>query len=238
MPTTVQHRSTFGNGVASVALAFSSNNAAANLLVYAGAADGNSGNTVACTDNNTNTITDPALVAQVNLQGQIHLFYVRNSHSGANTVTCTSSVPSTDPHLHIYEVSGCDTVAPFNASGTLTTGTSSSYSVSTSGAAAVNDYVFAAFLNWALAGTWTLGSGYGNTETANNTTGGDTSFSEDKVASSAAVQTATATCSSTPGTEVALIATFKAAAGGGLLTAIDFTPGGTPTSFQPNQVAY
>lgn len=225
MPTTVQHRSTFGTGVTNVSLAFASNNAAGNLLVYIGAATAlNFPGTAICTDNNSNTVADSGVNPSATGQGQLHLYYVKSCNAGANTAKVTDNNIS-DPHLHIYEVSGCDTTAPLNASGTLSAGSSASYSVSTSGAAAANDYVIAAFLNWALAGTWTVGSGYGNTETANNSTGGDTTFSEDKVASSAAIQTATATCSSTPTTEVALIATFKASAAGGLLTGIDFTPG-------------
>lgn len=215
MPTTVQHRSTIGTNITTMNLAFSSSNAAGNLLAYIVMGSAGAGNTTGVSDNNTNTITDPSLNPVSSGYAQAKLWYVRNSHAGANTVTATSSGPN-DTKLHIYEVSGCDTVAPFNASGVKSTGTGTAWTVSTSGAAALNDYVIAAFHHFVTACTWTVGGVYGNTETANDTTGGDSGFTEDTVASSAAIQTATATSSTSETTaQIALIATFKAAVGGG-----------------------
>src|SRR6266404_7234504 len=140
MPTTVQHRSAFGNSVASIALAFLSNNTAGNLLVYCGAGTPvDIGGTEVSTDNNSNAILDSGLHPTVHSQGALRLYYVKSCNGGANTVTLTDGAASSDGHLHIAEVSGCDPTAPFNASGTLVTGTSASYSVSTSGASAASD---------------------------------------------------------------------------------------------------
>lgn len=212
MPTTVQHRSTFGTASASVPLAFLSNNTAGNLLVCI--IGGDATTTLTVTDNNGNTWTDPSLNALSAAYSQLKLWYVKSCNAGACTVTAHSAVAH-DTHIHIYEISGCDTVAPFNASGVKTTGTGTAWSLSTSGAAAANDYVIAGFMHWVGACTWTAGGVYVDPEMANDATGGDSTFSEDTVASSAAIQTATATSSTSETTaQVALIATFLAAAGG------------------------
>ena len=214
----VQHRSTFANGATSVSLAFSSNNAAQNLLLYCAADGGGGASTNACTDNNSNTIANALTVGGACAQ---RIDYVKSSNSGANTVT--ANLPASGhPHLHIWEVSGCDTSAPLDQTGSVSGSTT--YSVSTSGSTTTaNELVVGAFGDSTANETVTIGSGYTLSEQTNNTTGNDVYFTETKIVSSTGTQTATITATGTDSFSQ-LIATFKASAA--VTPPLgDFTPG-------------
>jgi hypothetical protein len=109
--------------------------------------------------------------------------------SGADTVTCNIG-GTNNIHCHIYEVEGVkatvDKTGTSNVSGTALT-------VSTASATANNvDYLFAFFTNNGSQSGYTPGSGWGDTETTNNTSG-DSAYSEDEVVLTTGIQTATAT---------------------------------------------
>jgi hypothetical protein len=192
MPTVVQHRSTFGNGVSSQALAFLSNNAAGNLLVYCGGVGFGPGPLTAATDTNTNTIANATANAGVNGgAGSSRVDYVANSHSGANTVTVHSTTAG-DVHIHIWEISGCVTISPVGDSGKVNS--SATASVSTTGSLAlIGDAVLAFFYDDAANDALVAGSGYGTSDLSANTTGGDSALSEFKTATAGGTQNATLT---------------------------------------------
>lgn len=112
--TKVQSRSVGGSG-SSISLAYTSNNAAGNLLIlrYAG---GPSNVTISnCTDTRGNTWTDIPN-ATGGTGGHQAMRYAANSIAGANTVTCTLSGSATFSVLDIFEYSGAHTTAPLSQS--------------------------------------------------------------------------------------------------------------------------
>jgi hypothetical protein len=194
MPTPVQHRTTFSNGTTSVALPFSSNNAAGNTLAYASSAGiGTVGVSMQiATDNNSNTIANGVDLASSGASGNgaARWDYVASSNSGANTVT--AHAPSTfDIHLHIWELSGCATSSPVRASGSTHSATGS---VSTSTSTPLSgDAVLAYFYDNPANDALTIGSGYTTSDISSNTTGLDSALSEYKTATGNGTQTATCT---------------------------------------------
>lgn len=138
MSIVVQKRSTFATGVTTLALAYTSNNAANNLLIYSYAGGGT---ITAATDSNTNTI---ALAKAVSGGGNVRVDYVASSNAGANTVTGHQSV--SDFHAHIREISGCVTATPLDQTGSV--GSSATGKVSTDGITSQpGEITFATFLD-------------------------------------------------------------------------------------------
>lgn len=196
MPAVVQHRSTFTNGATSLALPFSSNNAAGNLLVYCtggGQAVGVSNNIA--TDSNTNTIANAINLASAGgTSGSARIDYVASSHSGANTVTAHSTA-SLDLHIHIWEISGCVTTTPVRATGTADSATASVATSTTT--PLTGDAVIAFFYDNPANNALVAGTGYTPSDLSSNTTGGDSAISEYKTATAGGTQTATITGNST-----------------------------------------
>jgi hypothetical protein len=189
---TVQHKSGTIESGTSVAVVFTSNVTAGNkLLVAVGAWVGQTIN--APTDSRGNAYTQ---LVTANGGNAVAAIYIATANStGADTVTCSTNVTG-NIHCHIYEVSG--TTGTADAVGGSLQTSATALSVSTSAATTnANDYILAFFAANNVSATYTVGTGYGNTETTNNVAGknGDTGFSEDKVATTTGVQTATATAS-------------------------------------------
>lgn len=204
----VQHKSTHGSA-ASVSLAFSSNNAAGNLLVYAAA--GNLGTALsACTDNNANTITNGITLSGGN--GAIRVDFVASSNVGACTVTA-SQTSANRMHLHIWEVSGITTSSPLDKTNTGH-GTGTSQSISTTTATSVaNELVFGFFYDQPNDDSLTAGSGFSPSEFSDGGSGNESSLSEVEIVSSTGVQTATCTCGASGNDVNRSILTFEAASG-------------------------
>src|SRR5271168_5136729 len=196
--TIVQHRSTFCLGVTSCALSFSSSVGSGHLLGYFIQGTGCS----LTTDNNSNTVANALTYA-----GGSHsrIDYVSSSNSGSTAVTaggCTLG----DIHLHIWEVSGL--AGTFDKQGVIgTSGTALSVSTS-SGTTAANEIVFGFFSDGGTSNTFTIGSGFTASETTNDTSSNDASFSEAQVVSTTGTKTATATAA-TSATIDEMVVTFK-----------------------------
>jgi hypothetical protein len=198
----VQHRASFGTGVTSLALAFSSANALHNLLSYL-VGTGNGLSITACTDSNTNTIVNDA-----NISGtpDARADHVDDSHSGANTVTAHSL--TADIHLHILEIAGCVTTSALRDSNAISN--SSTGSVTTAGTSTLaGDAVVGFFEDDAANDALTVGSGYGGSDLSANSGGNDTALSEFMAASAGGAQTAT--CGGNGASVLAqIIVTYKA----------------------------
>src|ERR1700674_2337051 len=216
----VQHRSTTGINVTSVALAFSSNVTAGSLLAYL-SSDFPTGTILAATDNNSNTIALAASVATTD--GDNRCDYVASANSGATTVTGHGNAGGADMFLHIYEISGCVTSSPVRDSGNAHSATGS---VSTAGSTSLTgDAVLAFFSDSPQPDTLTVGAGYSQTELQRDAvTNNESCFSEFKAATAGGTQTATCGGNATD-VLVMLIVTFKVASGAGLLTNLEFVPG-------------
>lgn len=207
--TVVQHASASTGSNTSLAQAFPSANTAGNLLVVA--VSTYAGETINTpTDSLNNTYTQAVTVSQSG-NAVAAIYYAPNCKGGPDTVTAHISAGD-NMHLHIYEIAGIATSSPLDAAGTSTLNSASSLTVSTTSATTnANDYVFAYFGDNNSQETFTVGSGYGDTEQSESTSG-DAGFSEDKIVSSSGTQIATATASGTDSI-TALIVAFKAASG-------------------------
>lgn len=206
--TIVQHKSS-SNSATSISLAFSSNTGAGNLLIYAAA--GNAGVALAaCTDNNSNTITNGTVLT--NGAGATRVDIVASSNAGACTVTASQSTANR-MHLHIWEVSGITTSSPLDQSKTANQ-TGTNQSISTSSATSVaNELVMAFFYDQPNDDSLTAGSGYSPSEFTDGGAGNESALSEVKTVSSTGTQTATCTCGSSSNNINQSILTFKGAAG-------------------------
>lgn len=143
IPLIVQKRSSSSSGsVASLALAYSSNNSAGNsLIVVCGV-----GNGTAPTISDTQTNTYNSIVQIANGTAfNVAIFLVPNSKAGANTVTVNNGGSTASIAMEIYEVSGLvnEVFADVftSAQGTATT-TSPAVTATPS---QVGNYVFTAF---------------------------------------------------------------------------------------------
>jgi hypothetical protein len=211
----VQDTATTGSGSTTLAMNFPSNVTKNNLIVVGVSSfAGNAFASPAITDtlgstwslavaNNPGTTGTPALAS---------LYYAVAPSTGADTVT-VHMTGTNNLHLHIYEISGLVTSSVLDQIGSnFQSGTAATVSTAASTAAA-NEFVLAYFGRDNGSGTWTAGTGYGNTLASPNSGAGTDAFSEAKIVSSTAKQTATVT-SSASDSLTSVIATFVAAGGG------------------------
>ncbi len=222
-PATVQDNSGYVADATSVSVAFGSNVTAGHVLVVAVSTyDAQTISTPADTQGNSFT---QAVTAGTSGAAVAAIYVATAKSTAADTVTCAVN-SANNIHCHIYEVSGI--TATVDKTGTSSqAGTALTVSTSASTANA-NDYVFAYFADNHSAATYTVGSGYGDTQASEDTSGGDSGFSEDKVVTATGTQTATATASTTD-TFVNLIMTLEATA----VATPTFSPGaGTYSSAQ------
>jgi len=230
----VQHRSSFGTHVTSLALAFSTNNTAQNLLNYLTGGGTNVTTITAATDSNSNTIANATSVSS-STAGGARSDYVASANSGANTVTAHTTGTTADIHLHIWEISGCVTTSPVRDTGTVAS--SATASVSTTGSSTLaGDAVIGFFSDDANSRTLVAGSGYSPSELTNNSTGGDADLSEFEAAPASGTQTATCTGNSTD-LMGQIIVTFKQAASG-LVFQDDSLPTFIAAQLEPNVSIY
>jgi PKD repeat protein len=188
---TVQHNSGFTGSASSVAVGFKSNVTAGDVLLVAQSTfDVETLNAPADSQGNAFAL----LVTGDSPGAAVAAIYVATAKStGADTVTCSLGAGASDNiHCHIYEISG--TTAVVDAVGSAVQ-TARSLSVSTSKATAnASDYVFAYFGDNLAESTYVAGSGFGDTEQSESSSG-DSGFSEDKLVTTTGIQTATATAS-------------------------------------------
>jgi hypothetical protein len=207
--TIVQHQSATCAAANTCALAFGSNNASGNLLIYVSAFNsGSTGQLSAATDSNSNTIANAKL--NDTTQGALRVDCVNSSNSGANTVTAHNSATQR-LHIHIWEVSGMNSTActALDASNTgIQTATSQSISTS-AGTAHANDLVFGAFYDFTNNSSLTAGSGFNPSNFTDGGAGDESALSESKVVSSTGTQTATATCGSGTDRVLQIVIAFK-----------------------------
>ncbi len=205
-PVTVQDNNGYVANATSVSVAFGSNVAAGHVLVVAVSTyDAQTISTP--TDTQGNSFAQ-AVTAGTSGAAVAAIYVATAKSTAADTVTCAVN-SANNIHCHIYEVSGI--TATVDKTGTNSqAGTALTVSTSASTANA-NDYVFAYFADNHSAATYTVGSGYGDTQASEDTSGGDSGFSEDKVVTATGTQTATATASTTD-TFVNLIVTLEATA--------------------------
>jgi hypothetical protein len=224
--TVVQDASTTGTGSTTLTAAFGSNVTQNNLLVVgASSYAGNTFASPAITDTlgstwslavaqNPGTTGTPSLAS---------LYYAVVPSTGADTVT-VHMTGTNNLHLHIYEISGLVTSSVLDQTGSNYQSSAIAGTVSTSGpTTTANEFVFTLFARDNGSGTWTMGTGYGNTQSSPNSGSGTDAFSEDRIISATGTQTATATSSASDAL-TSVIATFVAADGG--------TPVGTTSAAQ------
>ena len=197
----------------SLALAFSSNVTAGDLIVVA--VSTYTGETISSPTDNSSPSNDAyglavsAKPATTGTPSAASIYYAVANATGALTITAHIGA-SDNIHLHIYEISGLSPTlsSVLDQTGSNAQTSTTSATVSTGGATKVaNEYVFAFFATDNSTQTWTKGGSYTDVETANRI-GGDSSFSEDLVITSAGKQTATAT-STTADRITSVIATFQ-----------------------------
>ncbi|MFI4972169.1 MAG: beta strand repeat-containing protein, partial [Hyphomicrobiales bacterium] len=212
----VQDAGATGSGSTTLAVAFASNVTQNNLIVVGvSSSASNSFAATPITDTrgsswslavtrNPGTTGTPALAA---------IYYAVVPSTGPDTVT-VHMTGTNNLHLHIYEVSGLVTSSVLDKTGSNYQTGATAATVSTSAATtAANEFVFAYFGKNNGSGTWTAGTGYGNTKASPNTGSATDAFSEDKIISATGTQTATATASASDGL-TSVIATFIAGPGG------------------------
>jgi hypothetical protein len=208
-PTVVQHKSTASENASGLTVTLNANIGPGHLLVVgASTHDAETINPPTDADGDTFVL---AVRSDNTSGGAVNaVYYVPSTKGGHNSVTC--HISATDNlHCAVYEFSGALASAPLDQIGSGV-GSGASLSVTTAGPLAQpNEYVVAYFSDNNNSPTWTVGTGYGDTEVTN--TGGDTGFSEDAIIASATQKTATAT-SSTHLNWAGSIATFKVAAAG------------------------
>jgi hypothetical protein len=205
-PATVQDNSGYVADAASVAVAFSSNVTSGHAIIVAQSTyDAQTISTP--TDTQGNSFTQ-VVTAGTSGAAVAAIYVATAKSSAADTVTCAIN-SANNIHCHIYEASGISTTVDKTGTNSQA-GTALTVSTSASTANA-NDYVFAYFADNHSAATYTVGSGYGNTQASEDTSGGDSGFSEVKVVTATGTQTATATGSTTD-TFVNLIVTLEATA--------------------------
>ena len=199
---TVQHNSGSTETGTSLAVAFTSNVTAGNVLLVAESTY-DAETLGAPTDTQGNSYTQ-LVTAGTSGDSVAAIYAATAKSSGADTVTCNISATN-NIHCHIYEVQGITTTVDQTGNSTVA---STSQTVSTSAATTnADDYVFAFFSDNAKGATLTSGPGYGDTDTSND--GGDTALTENKVVIATGVQTATAT-SNTSDADVNVIVALKA----------------------------
>jgi hypothetical protein len=196
-----------------LALAFPSNVTSGNLIVvavstYSGATIGSP------TDNSSPSSNTYALAVSdypptTGTPSAAGIYYAVAKATGPLTITAHINSPH-NIHLHIYEISGLSSTLGSvldQAGANFQTRTTSGI-VSTGGATTVaKEYVFAFFATDNSTQTWTGGGGYTDLETSNRVSG-DSSFSEDLLATSTGGQTATATFTNAD-LVTSVIATFR-----------------------------
>lgn len=214
-PTFVQKAvGTTATDTTHISLAFSSNNAAGNLIVV-GATYDTAGTTITCSDTQGNTYTTGPSIYLTNDQQWAGSCYAPNSKAGANTVTMTTSGAANFKALHISEYSGVATVDPVDVtSANQAVGTAATDNV-TSGTATTKvdgDLIWSVLeQSNASPGTVTAGTGFTKRSPAGGTGGANELNTEDKVQTTAGPVAATYTFGTATKNYEAVMIAFKPA---------------------------
>lgn len=161
VPTVVQKRSSSSSGsVASLALAFSSNNLAGNsIIVVCGVGNGTS---PTISDTASNTYTKATQIANGTALN-VAVFFAVNVAAGGNTVTVNNGGTTASIAMEIYEVSGLLTLIAAQPDQIATnTGSSGTASTSVVSPMSCNELAFVAVGIGTAAQTITAGSGWTN----------------------------------------------------------------------------
>lgn len=213
-PVVVQSKSAFSNATTSLTATFASSVTAGNMiLVFAGASSTQDGRTF-----NTPTMTGETFTPWVgaavstSLNGQAICWAVNSAVGGQTSVSISHTGGADDIHLHIVEISG-QAASPRDAQGAVS---STTLSVSTSGATTTsNDLVIGFFFDDGNNRTFTAGTGFSQVQQTNNTSGGDSGFSESTTVSSTGIQTATASGNLGDTSQQVIVAIAGSSGGGG-----------------------
>jgi hypothetical protein len=182
--TVVQDTSATGGGSTTLSAAFGSNVTQNNLMVVGvSSSAGNTFGSPAITD----TLGSNWFLAVAQNPGttgtpsQCNIYYAVVPSTGANTVT-VHATGTNNLHLHIYEISGLVTSSVLDQTGSNFQSNATAGTVFTSGpTTTANEYVFAYVGRDNGAGTWTAGTGYGDTRLSPNTGSGTDALSEDRI---------------------------------------------------------
>lgn len=206
----VQSRSAQGNGVVSIALAFTSNVTAGSLLVVGGSNWGRTFGTSSCSDSRGQTYTRD--VTGSNGSPTIGVYSTPNAAAGATTVTLTATGTTDDISIAIHEYSGMATSSPADQARTGT-GTGTTHSSGATGTTTqANELVFAVGTHNGSNVAVSAGSGYLLRQS--QTSAVDMPIAtEDKTVTATGTQTATFTWDNAA--YVVGIVTYKEAGGGG-----------------------
>ena len=169
IPVIVQKTNNKSTGsVASLALAFGSNNILGNSIIVVCAVGNGTAPTIS--DTAGNTYTQAAQIANGTALNTA-VFYAVNVAAGANTVTVNNGGTTASIAMEIYEVSGLLTRVPAQPSITATaTGSSGTAATANISAITPNEYAFAAVGVGTAAQTITAGSGWTNDSGQQNPT--------------------------------------------------------------------
>lgn len=217
-PTIAQHKSNFLTSSNTITVTFGSNITAGDMVLAWVGCGGAGAPTINTPTINGSANTFVKVAGASNAGGSTgqsqSALYVINSISGStsNAVTATFSSAADDPHLHIMDISG-QAASPQDATGNTQSAT---MSVSTSGSTTTaNDLVIAFFYDNSNNVTFSAGTGYSQVEQTNDSTNGDSAFSESKTVSSTGVQTATGSGNGSDSLGQGIIAIAGASGGGG-----------------------
>jgi hypothetical protein len=188
--------SCYGAGTSTVAVTCSFGTAltAGHMLLVCAGADnpGANGAVIATPTMTGETLTQITNASNTgNANGALKC-YSSNSVVGGQTQVSEKPTASSDIHIQMFDIANPGS-SPVDASGnTNSSATTSSVSTSTMTSNAT-DLVIAIFFDNANNRTFTHGTGYTAVVSTNNSSGGDSSFSEDNTTSTTGTQTATAT---------------------------------------------
>lgn len=214
----VQSKSAVGGGATTIAITFTSNVSAGDLIACAVVMQKNPtvGTISSVSDGTTNyTVIDSYLAGActgATSQCRLATYYLKNAPSGSTTITATFSAAPDNAWLVCHEASGVDTAAPLDQHTTneqfaVGTGTDA-ITVGPVTTTTNGQYIFAVAFDELFGGDhYAAGTGYSGREHQVDL------YSEDKIQTLAGAISATFTSTVTTDS-VTAIATFKAAGGG------------------------
>lgn len=203
----VQSAALEGSYLNSISQAFPAANTAGNLII-AFVRMSTTTETVGVTDTAGNTYVDAVNQGQDADGSQTHIFYAKNVHAGANTVTATFSGSNNHPYIAVYEYSGLSMTAPLDQTAHAEGSSSTPSSGSTATTTSSTELVFSGLgLPSSSSVTVTPGASF-LLEQQDTTTNGSRAASEDRKLSSTAAVAGTYTLSGSANWS-SIVATFK-----------------------------
>jgi RHS repeat-associated protein len=210
-PQLVQSKSGAASNSTSVSATFVTSNTSGNMIVaFVRAAT--TTQTIVVSDTAGNSYTDAVAQAQTSDGHQIHIFYAKNIHSGANTVTAAFSASNANAFLGIYEFSGLHKVTPLDQ-GAHGSGSNKSVTSGSATITAASELLFAGVgLPSSSTATVTAGTGFA-IQLQNTTSGGPRAANETRTVTATGAYAGTFSLSANANWS-AVLATFKASPAG------------------------